>query len=594
MDRLPYREIWAVDFEFVSLEGERPEPVCMVARELRSGRLVRLWRDELRACVRPPYSIGADALFVAYYASAELGCHLALGWPMPARILDLYPEFRAATNGTRPPAGNGLLGALAYHGLDSMAGSEKAEMRELIMGGGPWSGAERAAILDYCQEDVDALARLLPAMLPELLARPSSPHQALGHALLRGRYMAAAARMEWNGVPLDTSTLTRLLEAWEPIRGRLVDAVDPDFGVYEGGTFRTARFADYLARNGIPWPRLDSGALDLKDDTFRQQAKAHPRIAPLHELRHALSRLRLHSLAVGRDGRNRTILGAFGGRYEGREGKSLTGRNQPKASQFVFGPARWIRGLIKPPPGRALAYVDYSSQEIGIAAALSGDAALLEAYISGDPYLAFAVQAGLAPTGASKASHPEARARCKACVLGVNYGMGERTLAQRLGESEAGARELLQRHRDVYRDFWRWAETSVDVAMLTNRTGTVFGWPVHAGPGANPRSLQNFPMQANGAEMLRLVCCLATEAGLAVAAPVHDALLLEAPAERLEADLAQLRACMAEASRLVLGGFEIRTDAAVVRHPARYMDEGGAAMWDRVMGLLRDVERATA
>jgi hypothetical protein len=41
--------------------------------------------------------------------------------------------------------------------------------------------------------------------------------------------------------------------------------------------------------------------------------------------------------------------------------------------------------------------------------------------------------------------------------------------------------------------------------------------------------VMNFPMQANGAEMLRLACCLAIERGLAVCAPVHDAILIEAP-----------------------------------------------------------------
>ena len=77
----------------------------------------------------------------------------------------------------------------------------------------------------------------------------------------------------------------------------------------------------------------------------------------------------------------------------------------------------------------ALAYVDFSSQEMGIAAALSGDAALLEAYRSGDVYLSFAKQAGLAPPDATKASHGEVRDRCKAVVLGTLYGMGPETLA---------------------------------------------------------------------------------------------------------------------------------------------------------------------
>ena len=98
---------------------------------MKSGRTVRLWRDQFGP--EPPYPIDADTLFVAYYASAELGCHLALGWPMPARILDLYAEFRDRTNGLTTPAGSGLLGALAYFGLDTIGATEKADMRALVM-----------------------------------------------------------------------------------------------------------------------------------------------------------------------------------------------------------------------------------------------------------------------------------------------------------------------------------------------------------------------------------------------------------------------------------------------------------------------------
>jgi DNA polymerase I len=62
--------VWAVDFEFIAKPGERPVPVCLAAKELRSGRTIRLWKDEFEP--RPPYPIGDNALFVAYYASAEL------------------------------------------------------------------------------------------------------------------------------------------------------------------------------------------------------------------------------------------------------------------------------------------------------------------------------------------------------------------------------------------------------------------------------------------------------------------------------------------------------------------------------------------
>ncbi len=113
MDRLRhYREVWLVDFEFSAPDGERPTPVCLVAREYFSNRLVRLFADELQD--RPPFPTDDNTLFVAYFASAEIGCFLALGWELPRRILDLWTEQRVRTNG-RPGVKRGLLDTLAYY-----------------------------------------------------------------------------------------------------------------------------------------------------------------------------------------------------------------------------------------------------------------------------------------------------------------------------------------------------------------------------------------------------------------------------------------------------------------------------------------------
>ena len=92
------------------------------------------------------------------------------------------------------------------------------------------------------------------------------------------------------------------------------------------------------------------------------------------------------------------------------------------------------------------------------------------------------------------------------------------------------------------------------------------------GRTVNPRSLRNFPMQANGAEMLRIACCLATERGIEVCAPVHDAVLICAPLDRLDVDIAAMRGAMAEASRFVLAGFELANEVKVVHWPDGYAD----------------------
>jgi DNA polymerase family A len=575
-----FREVVVADFEFAITPGERPKPVCLVAHELRSGCRFRVWLDQLGAA--PPYATGPDVLFVAYYASAELGCYRALGWPMPERILDLFVEFRNRTNGLWTPAGSGLLGALTYFGLDAMGATEKKELQEAI-GTNSWQGRFAPdEILDYCESDVVALERLLQAMAPQI---------DLPRALLRGRYMAAAAAMEHNGVPVDAETLGRLRDGWEGIQDQLISGIDVDYGVYDGRTFKRERFENWLVAKGIPWPRLDSGELDLSDGTFRQQARAHPCVSPLRELRSSLSDMRLNDLAVGEDGRNRCLLSVF---------RSRSSRNQPSNSRYIFGPSVWLRGLIQPPPGHAVAYIDWSQQEFGIAAALSGDRAMLEAYASGDPYLAFAKQARAVPADATKATHGPQRELYKQCVLGTQYGMGAESLAMRIGQPPIVARDLLRAHRETYSKFWNWSDAAVNTAMLHGSLHTVFGWRVHVGGDkANPRSLRNFPMQANGAEMLRLACCLATERGIEVCAPVHDAVLICAPLDRLEADIAGMRSAMAEASRIVLSGFELGTDVSITRWPDRYIDEArGRGMWDRVMGLLErsgsEIGRAAA
>jgi DNA polymerase-1 len=127
----------------------------------------------------------------------------------------------------------------------------------------------------------------------------------------------------------------------------------------------------------------------------------------------------------------------------------------------------------------------------------------------------------------------------------------------------------------------------VNVGELTGYLSTVFGWTLLTENTPRPTTLRNFPMQANGAEMLRLACCLATERGVSVCAPVDDAVLVEADAGLIDDTVATTRAAMAAASRVVLGGLEIDTDVELIEWPNRYADPRGAVMWERVSEILK-------
>jgi hypothetical protein len=253
-----YNAIQLVDFEFRQLEGGLPEPHCMVALEYNTKRVIRFWIDELRSMSSPPFSTGADTLFVAYHASAELNCFRALGWPMPQRILDLSVEFKNHTNGRQLLHKRDLLGAMLHFGLSGIEAVEKENMRQLAIRGGPFTEQEIADLSVYCESDVFALQQLLPVMQPCLEPQ----------ALLRGRYMTAVSAMETTGTPIDMITFRRLTTHWESIKQRIVKRIDSRYGIYDGLTFKMNRFAEWLCRKEIPWPRLDSGTLATDDDTL--------------------------------------------------------------------------------------------------------------------------------------------------------------------------------------------------------------------------------------------------------------------------------------------------------------------------------------
>ena len=94
----------------------------------------------------------------------------------------------------------------------------------------------------------------------------------------------------------------------------------------------------------------------------------------------------------------------------------------------------FMRPLIRPGVGRALIYTDFSAQDTGTAAALSGDPNLMTDYLSGDLYTAFAVRCGADIHGDGRYTAQEIRQRYKIAMLAIMYGMSAQSLARRLGD----------------------------------------------------------------------------------------------------------------------------------------------------------------
>jgi DNA polymerase I-like protein with 3'-5' exonuclease and polymerase domains len=454
-----------------------------------------------------------------------------------------------------------------------MSHQRKEEMHALALRGGPWTKAELSELLSYCEIDMGALQELLPVMAHRI----NWPR-----CTYRGRYMAAVTRMEYVSLPIDVRLFKKLDSRFDGIKEELIRKIDADYGVYTGKEFSYSLFERYLLKNKILlWPRTPKGRLELKDRTLRSMVNVYPQLSALRELRHTLKDLKMSSIVVSSDGRNRCSIMPF---------VTKTGRNAPPASKYIGGPSCWMRCLIKPHEGRAICYADYEQQEIAIAAALSGDDVMQADYLSGDFYLGFGKRAGRIPLDGTLDTHDAERGMFKTVTLGVNYDMQAVSLGQRLNQPPVTAAELLGLHHELYRRYWQWSEKVLNFAVCHGYLQTVFGWKCRTPRKFNPRSLRNFMMQAHGAEILRLACCLATEASLLLCGPLHDAIFLESSIEEIERDVERLKAFMIQASRIVLGGFECRVETKIFRYPERYWDKRGLLMWNTVMDLIGEAD----
>lgn len=562
-----------------------PLPVCICARNLSTGVSYQHWLVGAQS-TEPPFPFDPELdLLVAFSAQAELSIWLACGWSLPRYVLDLSVEFRVATNGALPPfAKRGLLSALRHYRLPGAALNDdllKEEMHRVCMEGDPFkpgfTAVKQAELLDYCTADVGALASLLPVMSSEL-----DVDRAVG---VRGKFVIAIAKIEALGVPIDLAAWRLIKSKWVDVRFQTVYHAQSKYGdvflPFRGsGTFNRRGFGKFLKRRGISWPRLPTGRLALDKDTFSDMVRVYPQLDFMRDARRMMGQNQKPNLTVGDDGRNRTSQWPF---------STKTGRNQPNPTEFIFGLPAWMRSLIKPPEGMAVSYIDWSAAEFGIAAAMSGDLAMVEAYESGDPYLYFAIKAGAAPVGATKKTHEAIREIYKVVTLAVSYGMGIDSLAARLGIARIDAADLIQLHRTVFPLYWKWQDRVADTAKLTGAIRTRYGWKMQITQhSSSDRSIRNWPCQAVCGELLRLAVLLAHRRGIQICATVHDAMLIEAPIADIDRAVEITRAAMVQAGEILLGdqSLKLRTTADIIKFPDRFRDKRGVEMWEHVSSIL--------
>jgi DNA polymerase-1 len=596
-----FRNFVVLDFEYEGEGGDRnlrkgdlPYVLCMVAyvldEHLRHVRTIRLWRGEFGPA--PPFDIGDDTLVIAYSAWAELTCFLTLGWKFPVHVFDCHTAYLAASNillpyspdETRKRQRKRLPDACRAYGIEGWDRIDKGQMAEDI-GEGRWSDHGMPAVFDYCEEDVKKTAELFAAQLQK--GRNWLPPASVEHVLHWSNYSAKAiARIQARGMPIDMTRWDLVQENKAVVIDEMLRQLDPSYGsddpIYTpDGEFSYGRFERWLVATGVQtWPRLESGALQIDGDAFKLMYHV-PGIEKLHALRDSLGVIVRAKLPIGHDGRNRPSLFPF---------CTATGRNAHAKS--LYNAHAGMRSFMVAPPDATLVYLDWRTQEVGVAAGLSGDRVLIDAYNGGDIYHALAFMCGLTTdreVGRWKKQAPDVRQRMKSLQLAISYGMGVPSLARGLDRHPLIASCIIEQYRRTYSRFWEWREQRVEAAMIDRQMETQFGWPLYLSHSPNKRTLFNFPMQGNGAEMLRLAAWRMCEVGILPSMLVHDGILFEA---RDDEQIEHAKEIMRGTGREVCNGLEIGVDVdQILKGGARYQDKRQVAkqMWATVMRALQDV-----
>lgn len=552
--------IWAADFEYTPVPGSVPKPVCFVGRELRTGREVRLWGDEMKEWRIPS---GPRDLFIAYQASAEFLMMRELGWELPRYVLDLYAEYRVysnarLSNNSVPKAG--LVDACEAFRIPFTDSSHKDAMRELIIAGGPWSPENREAILQYCADDVAALFKLLPHLMPQT-------EQAWRAAFLRGSYAEAVSFSQQAGIPVDVDSYELIRANREAIISGLYEEANREFPVFQGKTLKRDLLKQMIEERGYSWPKTKTGVPSTSEEVVDDLVRRYPELRVFKEAHRAASKLKDFELNVGEDGRSRGEFIPF---------VTTTGRNAHKKT-YIFGRPKWLRHLIQAEPGKFLAELDWSSQEVAIAAYLSGDHSMIAAVQSGDPYLALAKASGY------DASY---RDTFKVTLLSSMYGATAHGIQKRNGISFDQAKSLLRDIQNNFSGFADWQDKQRLIALEKGYLETARGWRVKTS-NLSEGSIINFPMQALGSDMLRIASLLMMRRGIRLLGPNHDSVLIEGDLEDEDEILREASDVMEQAARLALnlpdGPVPIRSDRKVFH--GRY--EADPETWKLVMSHIQ-------
>lgn len=577
------------DFEFNQVTEEKVNLVCFSGIDSDTNQLFEFWLHNDEESKRKLYKfLKRYDRIISYASIAEARSFYSLGAnPLTFRWIDLFLEYRCLSNHNDelnygPQLVDGKVkqtfkpkpkwervegetesGFKPTHSLSEalykMLGiiidtDHKTEMRDLIISDPKeFEPEDRKSIQEYCTSDVKHLKDFHKEVIKtfEKLDYKFEYSEYEKESELRGRFSAITAIMESKGYPINVEKTRNFSKHVGNIIydcQKEISELFPDIAPFKWNkTTQRFRWDQKATRQWIKdnhsdkdWMLTDTGELSLSLEAFQRYfdfKHDYPtdnfgaQIVRYLKLKQNLygfvpspdKKKKIFWDSVGSDGRVRPYTNIYG---------AQSSRSQPSSTGFMFLKPAWMRALVEPAEGKAIVGIDYGSQEFFLSALLSRDDSMIKAYLSGDPYFAFAKLAGAVPNDANRKDHEPVRNLFKSTVLGISYLMSKYGLAIKLttdtGEvwSEDGAQEQIDLFYDTFFCLKEYQEWILEIYKEDGYIKLPCGWYMF-GDNENFRSVTNVPIQGFGASVMRKAVELAFDKGLYIPWTLHDALYME-------------------------------------------------------------------
>jgi len=549
------------------------------------------------------------------YGDQLIGGRLKKTRPPSKNKWNLTEDDKRAQDMSKPEYN---LAAAIYKLLGKRIGVEfKDETRDIIISSPKeFTSEQKEQILVYCESDIKYLPQLLKSIVAQyrilLKYHPKHLQTLMGEMLERGEYAARTAHMVSKGYPIDYDA-TKAFSASVPdmlwtVQNE-INSLFPEIQPFEKDgkryiVWKQKKTRDWVAaqkhRNWMktkPSKTHPKGQLSLSQEAFKRHYDYRHNYPKdnfgAQIVRYLTLRQNLNGFLpkkpgalkksfwdyVGTDRRARPYFGIFG---------SQSSRSQPSATGFIPLKSAWMRCLIRPPTGKAICSIDYSSEEFLLSALFYVDMNMIKAYHSGDPYVWFAKEANGMPSDGTKKSHPEIREKFKSTTLGLSYDMTEFGLAKKLTVdlkrkvTETEAKRLINLFNRVFRTQYIGKQRLLRKYLKDGHLKLPCGWYMW-GDNQNHRSVGNLPIQGMGASIMRKAVKYAQDKGLDVIYTLHDALYIEFDVDDVGA-INKLADSMHDAFKFYFAGSNVERYANIRME---------ADVWSDDLGSMGELESLT-